>query len=189
MFGIGSTELLIILVVALMVLGPKKLPQIARTIGKGYAEFKRATTDLQRTINTEIAREEESLKKAQGADKKKKKPKNLKEFVADKAKETLEETTQMTFQSATESNRAGGFKDPYAAAAAAGKDTTSSAAKTADAAAHKPHGLGDAEHEAPARPAATQTAQATPQQPDAEDELGKDDVDTKERPRDGEAKA
>ena len=39
MFGIGSTELLVILVVALLVLGPKNLPQIARTIGKAMGEF------------------------------------------------------------------------------------------------------------------------------------------------------
>lgn len=58
MFGIGSTELIVILVVALIVLGPKKLPQIARTLGKAMGEFKRMSTDFQRSINTEIEREE-----------------------------------------------------------------------------------------------------------------------------------
>ena len=43
-------ELIIILVVALLILGPKKLPEIARSLGRGMAEFRRASTELQRTI-------------------------------------------------------------------------------------------------------------------------------------------
>jgi Tat protein translocase TatB subunit len=46
MFGIGMPELLLILVLALIVLGPKKLPELARTLGKGMAEFRRATDEL-----------------------------------------------------------------------------------------------------------------------------------------------
>ena len=46
MFGIGPTELVVILVVALLVLGPKRLPEIARALGKGLAEFRRATADV-----------------------------------------------------------------------------------------------------------------------------------------------
>jgi sec-independent protein translocase protein TatA len=46
MFGIGMPELLLILAVALIVLGPKKLPELARALGKGMAEFRRATEDL-----------------------------------------------------------------------------------------------------------------------------------------------
>lgn len=59
MFGIGSTELLVILVVALLVLGPKNLPKIAHTIGRAMGEFRRVSTEFQRTLNTEIAFEEE----------------------------------------------------------------------------------------------------------------------------------
>jgi Tat protein translocase TatB subunit len=43
MFGIGASELLIIIVVALLVVGPKRLPDLARSLGKGFSEFKRAT--------------------------------------------------------------------------------------------------------------------------------------------------
>ncbi len=54
MFGIGSTELIVILVVALIVLGPKKLPGIARSIGKALGEFRRAATDVKQTIEREV---------------------------------------------------------------------------------------------------------------------------------------
>jgi TatA/E family protein of Tat protein translocase len=46
MFGIGVPELLVILVVALIVLGPKRLPEVAKALGKGLSEFRRATADL-----------------------------------------------------------------------------------------------------------------------------------------------
>ncbi len=64
MFGIGSTELLVILVVALVVLGPKSLPGIAKTLGKVMGEFRRVSTEFQRTMNAEVAQDEhEKLKK------------------------------------------------------------------------------------------------------------------------------
>lgn len=58
MFGIGSTELLVILVVALIVLGPKSLAKVSRTLGKAMGEFRRVSTDFQRTLNAEAAEEE-----------------------------------------------------------------------------------------------------------------------------------
>lgn len=58
MFGsIGISELLIILVVALIVIGPKRLPEVAKTLGKGLAEFKRAMEDIRNTVNEEITEE------------------------------------------------------------------------------------------------------------------------------------
>ena len=59
MFGpLGFPELLFILVLALLIFGPKRLPEIGRTIGRGMAEFRKASTDLKRTINTELALDE-----------------------------------------------------------------------------------------------------------------------------------
>ena len=46
MFGIGMPELLLILGLALIVLGPKKLPELAKALGKGLSEFRRATDEL-----------------------------------------------------------------------------------------------------------------------------------------------
>jgi TatA/E family protein of Tat protein translocase len=48
MFGIGMTELLVILAIGLLVIGPKKLPELARSLGKGLAEFRRASTEMRR---------------------------------------------------------------------------------------------------------------------------------------------
>jgi Tat protein translocase TatB subunit len=53
MFGIGTPELLLILAVALIVIGPKKLPDLAKSLGKALGEFKRATSDLKQSIEQE----------------------------------------------------------------------------------------------------------------------------------------
>lgn len=62
MFGIGSTELLVILVVALIVLGPSKLPDVAKSLGKALGEFRRVTTDVKRTIEMEAEAAEQKAK-------------------------------------------------------------------------------------------------------------------------------
>ena len=53
MLDIGISELLIIMAVALIVLGPKKLPEVARSLGRGLAQFRRASEDLRRSILVE----------------------------------------------------------------------------------------------------------------------------------------
>ena len=58
MFGIGTPELLVILAVALIVIGPKKLPDLAKSLGRALGEFKRATNDLKQSIEQETGLDE-----------------------------------------------------------------------------------------------------------------------------------
>jgi TatA/E family protein of Tat protein translocase len=58
MFNLGVPELLLILAVALIVFGPRKLPEIGRTLGKALGEFRKATDDLKHTIEREVRLEE-----------------------------------------------------------------------------------------------------------------------------------
>jgi len=55
--SLGSTELLFILVIALIFFGPRKLPQLARSMGKSMAEFRKASEDFKRTWEREVALE------------------------------------------------------------------------------------------------------------------------------------
>jgi len=55
--SLGSTELLFILVIALVFFGPRKLPQLSRSLGKGIAEFRKASEDFKRTWEREVALE------------------------------------------------------------------------------------------------------------------------------------
>ncbi len=61
MFGIGMPEMLLILAVALIVVGPSKLPDLAKSLGKGLSEFRRATDEIKSTIS-----EHETYKDLQG---------------------------------------------------------------------------------------------------------------------------
>ena len=51
MFGIGMPEMLLILAIALIVIGPKKLPDLAKSIGRAFGEFKRATSELKESLD------------------------------------------------------------------------------------------------------------------------------------------
>jgi TatA/E family protein of Tat protein translocase len=55
--SLGATELLFILAIALIFFGPRKLPQLARSMGKGLAEFRKASDDFKRTWEREVALE------------------------------------------------------------------------------------------------------------------------------------
>jgi sec-independent protein translocase protein TatB len=64
MFGIGMPELLVILVVALVVLGPNRLPELARTLGKAMAEFRRQTTDVMDEFQQQMRVEDDAARRA-----------------------------------------------------------------------------------------------------------------------------
>lgn len=61
--SLGLPELIFIFILALLVFGPKKLPEIGRTLGKGMAEFRKASNDFKRTLNAEMALLDEDDKK------------------------------------------------------------------------------------------------------------------------------
>jgi len=64
MFNVGMPELVVILVVALIVLGPKRLPEVARTLGKAMAEFRKATSGISQELDNARAMLEEEARKA-----------------------------------------------------------------------------------------------------------------------------
>lgn len=77
MFGIGVPELLVILVVALLVLGPKRLPEVAKALGKGLAEFRRATADVTDELRNAQAMIEREAREAERSARLRTEPKAL----------------------------------------------------------------------------------------------------------------
>jgi len=63
MGSIGMPEMLVILVIALIIFGPRKLPELGKSLGKSLAEFKRASNDLKSTLEEEIRVEEQQTAK------------------------------------------------------------------------------------------------------------------------------
>nr|MBC7245016.1 twin-arginine translocase subunit TatB [Chloroflexota bacterium] len=80
LFNIGPMELLFILILALLIFGPRRLPQIARDIGRAIAEFRKASEELTTELRKEIESTEAALEEAQ-------------KEVAESAKAALEGTT------------------------------------------------------------------------------------------------
>ncbi len=81
MFGLGMSEIVLIAVIALLVIGPKKLPEVAKALGKGFGEFKKAMNEFKDAVNIDV---EESDKKD--------KTENLKNTYQEKWKKDIDET-------------------------------------------------------------------------------------------------
>jgi len=65
MGSIGMPEMLVILVIALIIFGPRKLPELGKSLGKSLAEFKRASNDLKSTLEEEIRVEEQQTRRTE----------------------------------------------------------------------------------------------------------------------------
>lgn len=83
MFGVGIPEILIILIIALLVLGPQKLPELAKALGKAIGEFKRATRDLRETMDLDNLDVTEPSSKEKDKKEEEEKPKDSKETESD----------------------------------------------------------------------------------------------------------
>jgi Tat protein translocase TatB subunit len=90
MFGIGMQELIIIAIIALLVVGPKKLPDLAKSLGKGFSEFRKAAEDVSEGVKNslqadDLKKEAEDLKNSVTGNEKKN---DEKEEVPDSTPET-----------------------------------------------------------------------------------------------------
>ena len=88
LFGIGSTELMVALVLALLVLGPQKLVRFARTAGKAMRKMRDMSGELTRTITESVPEEEEKPSAKESPDEKKKKVSTLQK-ITDEIKKAL----------------------------------------------------------------------------------------------------
>ncbi|WP_419787392.1 Sec-independent protein translocase protein TatB [Pseudodesulfovibrio sp.] len=114
MFGIGGPELLIICIVALVVIGPKKLPEMLRSLGKGLAEFKRVGNDVKSTLDQEVDKAEAEARKREVEE-------ALARRKAEKAKQEAEEAKRVEAEAAAPKAEAAA---PKAEAAAEGEPVT-----------------------------------------------------------------
>ncbi len=68
MFGsLGFSEIVVIFLIALIIFGPRKLPELGKSLGRGLSEFKKATNDLKRTWEEEVRAEDEKLRQLTGS--------------------------------------------------------------------------------------------------------------------------
>ncbi len=92
MFGIGFNEVIIILVLALIIIGPKKLPDIAKALGKGYREFRRAFDDVKSEFDLDIDddKDYDEVRKVGKSNKKDEKIEDTKDNMESEQKEIID---------------------------------------------------------------------------------------------------
>ncbi len=126
MFGLGMPEILLILAIALIVIGPKKLPDLAKTLGRAMGEFKRSAQDFKRSIDIETT-VKDSVKDITSPS-----SEDLKEVIKDVNKED-DQTTDTEFKRKTAENETDSEK-PEADNASEPKPDTNSEPEAADSA-------------------------------------------------------
>ncbi len=91
MFGsLGGAELLLILVLALLLFGPRKLPEIGRTLGRGLSEFRKATTEFKSTLQREVDLEDEVKEVKRTRDSLKQARRDLRQSITDASRLDLD---------------------------------------------------------------------------------------------------
>ena len=107
MFNMGMTEMLIIGAIALIVIGPKKMPDLARALGRGITEFRKATNEFKNTITNEIqdatGPEVKDLADMTSQLKMKNAPKNIADYL-EKAADVLEDASHEIDKKGKEEN-------------------------------------------------------------------------------------
>ena len=89
MFGIGAGEFVVILIVALIVFGPSKLPEVGRAIGKGIREFRKAQAALSKTLDEVDVTGEKSAEKSSPVDKPAEKPSPVEKSAEKSSSQTI----------------------------------------------------------------------------------------------------
>lgn len=148
MFTLGVPEMVVIFILALILFGPRKLPELGKTIGKTMTEFRRASNDLKATFEREMHSLEQENKSIQQATRDT--VKQIKSTVTDSALNPLNPDTSTD-------------KNPEGASAVSGAPSSNGTSTTATAQAETPAGQTEATAKEPqAEPKPVETAQANP---------------------------
>lgn len=104
MFGLGMSEILLIAIVAIVVIGPKRLPEVAKALGKGYAEFRKALDGFKDAVKIDDVVGDNKKENTTLNEVYKEKWKNTSENADKDIEHTTQETTDHTQHVATSSN-------------------------------------------------------------------------------------